>query len=78
VRRVPLSVIGLLQYIAPTMQFLIGVFVFHEAFDRDRAIGFACIWIALAIFAIDGALRARRANARAAATLAAATPAPSR
>lgn len=66
VRRVPLSVVGLLQYIAPTMQFLIGVFVFHEAFDRDRAIGFACIWIALAIFAIDGALRARRANARAA------------
>jgi len=67
VRRVPLSVIGLLQYIAPTMQFLIGVFVFHEAFDSDRAIGFACIWIALAIFAIDGALRARRANVRAAA-----------
>jgi chloramphenicol-sensitive protein RarD len=65
VRRVPLSIIGLLQYVAPTMQFLIGVFVFHEAFDRDRAVGFAFIWIALAIFAIDGALRARRANARA-------------
>ena len=48
---------------APTMQFLIGVFVFHEAFDRDRAIGFAFIWIALAIFAIDGLLRSRRANA---------------
>jgi len=63
VRRVPLSVVGLLQYVAPTMQFLIGVFVFHEAFDRDRAIGFACIWIALAIFAIDGLLRARRASA---------------
>jgi chloramphenicol-sensitive protein RarD len=65
VRRVPLSIIGLLQYVAPTMQFLIGVFVFHEAFDRDRAVGFACIWVALAIFAVDGALRARRANARA-------------
>jgi len=63
VRRVPLSVIGLLQYIAPTLQFLIGVFVFHEAFDRDRAIGFAFIWLALAIFAIDGLLRARRAPA---------------
>ena len=63
VRRVPLSVVGLLQYIAPTMQFLIGVLVFHEAFDRDRAIGFACIWVALAIFAIDGFMRARRANA---------------
>ncbi|KGQ17959.1 RarD protein, DMT superfamily transporter [Lysobacter dokdonensis DS-58] len=65
VRRVPLSIVGLLQYIAPTMQFLLGVFVFHEAFDGDRAIGFACIWVALAIFAVDGALRARRANARA-------------
>ncbi|GAB3347124.1 EamA family transporter RarD [Lysobacter tyrosinilyticus] len=60
VRRVPLSVVGLLQYIAPTLQFLTGVFVFHEAFDQDRLIGFACIWTGLAIFAIDGALRARR------------------
>ncbi len=61
VRRVPLSTIGLMQYIAPTMQFLIGVFVFHEVFDRDRAIGFVVIWIALAIFAFDSLRRARRA-----------------
>ena len=60
VRRVPLSTIGLMQYIAPTMQFLIGVFVFHEVFDRDRAIGFVVIWIALAIFAFDSLRRARR------------------
>lgn len=60
VRRVPLSVIGLMQYIAPTLQFLIGVFVFHEAFDRGRAIGFIGIWIALAIFVLDGVRRARR------------------
>jgi chloramphenicol-sensitive protein RarD len=60
VRRVPLSTIGLMQYIAPTMQFLIGVLVFHETFDRDRAIGFIVIWIALAIFAIDSVRRARR------------------
>ncbi|HEU0307372.1 MAG TPA: EamA family transporter RarD, partial [Lysobacter sp.] len=60
VRRVPLSVVGLLQYIAPTLQFLTGVFVFHEAFDTDRLVGFVFIWIGLAIFAIDGALRARR------------------
>jgi chloramphenicol-sensitive protein RarD len=63
VRRVPLSTIGLMQYIAPTMQFLIGVLVFHEAFDRDRAIGFIVIWIALAIFAFDSVRRARRATA---------------
>jgi len=60
VRRVPLSVVGLLQYIAPTLQFLIGVLVFREPFGADRAIGFACIWIALAIFAVDSVMRSRR------------------
>ena len=60
VRRVPLSVVGLLQYTAPTLQFLTGVFVFHEAFDRQRLIGFAFIWIGLAVFAVDGAWRSRR------------------
>lgn len=60
VRRVSLSTIGLMQYIAPTMQFLIGVLVFREAFDVDRAIGFGFIWAALAIFAGDGLRRARR------------------
>jgi chloramphenicol-sensitive protein RarD len=49
-----------LQYIAPTLQFLAGVLVFREPFDRDRAVGFVCIWIALAIFAGDGLWRARR------------------
>ena len=60
VRRIPLTTVGLMQYIAPTMQLLIGVLVFHEPFGRDRAIGFACIWIALAVFAIDSVVRARR------------------
>ncbi len=59
VRRVPLSVIGLMQYIAPTLQFLIGVLAFGEAFDRTRAIGFACIWIALVLFVADGIRRTR-------------------
>ncbi|MBN8214700.1 MAG: EamA family transporter RarD [Xanthomonadales bacterium] len=63
VRRVPLSTIGLMQYVAPTMQFLIGVLVFRETFDRDRAIGFVVIWIALAIFAFDSLRRARRSAA---------------
>ncbi|MFC5570194.1 EamA family transporter RarD [Lysobacter yangpyeongensis] len=70
VRRVPLSVVGLLQYIAPTLQFLTGVFVFHEAFDQDRLIGFVFIWIGLAVFALDGALRARRQSAAPAAVAA--------
>jgi chloramphenicol-sensitive protein RarD len=60
VRRVPLSVVGLLQYISPTMQFLIGVLVLGEAFDHDRAIGFVFIWIALALFAGDGVWRSQR------------------
>jgi chloramphenicol-sensitive protein RarD len=60
VRRVPLSTVGLMQYIAPTLQFLLGVLVFQEAFDRDRAIGFVFIWVALAMFAMDGVRRARR------------------
>jgi len=66
VRRVPLSSVGLLQYIAPTIQFLIGVLVFGEAFDRTRAVGFACIWVALLLFAADGLLRNQRRVALAA------------
>lgn len=68
VRRVPLSVVGLMQYIAPTIQFLLGVLFFGEAFDRERATGFVFIWIALAIFASEGLWRARRQAALAAAT----------
>ncbi|MDH5824704.1 EamA family transporter RarD [Luteimonas sp. RD2P54] len=60
VRRVPLSVVGVMQYIAPTLQFLLGVFFFLETFDRERAIGFAFIWAALAVFAFDGWRRSRR------------------
>ena len=59
-RRIPLSTVGLVQYIGPTLQFLIGVFVFHEAFTAERAVGFVMIWAALAIYAADGAYRTRR------------------
>ena len=60
VRQVSLTTVGLLQYLAPTLQLLCGVLVFGESFDRDRAIGFAVIWVGLAVFAIDGFIRARR------------------
>lgn len=63
VRRVPLATVGLLQYLSPTLQFLIGVFVFGEPFDRTRLVGFACIWLALAVFAVDGMRRGRAAPA---------------
>ena len=61
-RRIPLSTVGLVQYIGPTIQFLIGVLVFHEAFPRARAIGFVVIWAALAIYAADGLWRRSRAR----------------
>ena len=63
VRRAPLSVVGLLQYISPTLQFLIGVLLLGEAFDRDRAVGFVFIWIALVLFAGQGLWRSRRREA---------------
>ena len=62
VQRIPFSLVGLLQYISPTLQLLIGVLVLHEPFDRNRAIGFAFIWIALALYALEGLLRARRSG----------------
>jgi chloramphenicol-sensitive protein RarD len=49
-RQIPLSVVGILQYIAPTLQFLIGVFLFHEPFDQSHLIGFGLVWLALIIF----------------------------
>jgi len=56
-RRLPLSTIGFLQYISPTLQFLLAVTVYAEAFDRARAGAFACIWVAVALFAFDSVRR---------------------
>lgn len=53
-RLLPYSTVGLLQYITPTLQFMCGVFAFHEPFDRARAIGFTLIWVALLLYAIEG------------------------
>lgn len=52
-RRVPLSTIGVLMYLNPTLQFLYGVFVGHEAMPATRWIGFALVWLALAVFTVD-------------------------
>jgi chloramphenicol-sensitive protein RarD len=72
--RVPLSAIGLLQYLAPIMQLACGVLVFHEPMPPARLIGFALVWLALAVFSGDG-IRRVRANLRATATPAATQPA---
>jgi chloramphenicol-sensitive protein RarD len=58
-RKIPLSILGLLQYLSPTIQFLLGVWLFHEAFSSDRLVGFLMIWAALALFAGEGLLRSR-------------------
>jgi chloramphenicol-sensitive protein RarD len=62
VQRAPLSMVGILQYISPTIQFLLGVFVMGEAFTRTQFAGFAIVWAAVAVFALDG-VRARTAPA---------------
>lgn len=59
-RRIPYSTVGLLQYIGPSIQLILAVFVFHEPFERSRALGFALIWSAIAIYLADGLWRARK------------------
>jgi chloramphenicol-sensitive protein RarD len=59
-RRIPLFTVGLLQYIAPSLQLGCAVLVFGESFSGPRVVGFSMIWTALAVFAIDGMLASRR------------------
>jgi chloramphenicol-sensitive protein RarD len=66
--RMRLSTLGLIQYLAPVMQFLIGVVIYSEPMPAPRLAGFACVWVALAIFSFDGLREAR--SARGAARLA--------
>lgn len=53
-RRIPLSLLGVLQYIAPTLQFLLGVLLYGEPFTQAQVIGFSLVWVALVIFSIEG------------------------
>jgi chloramphenicol-sensitive protein RarD len=59
-RLIPYSTLGLLLYIAPTLQLLSGIFIYHEPFAGPRALGFVLIWVALVIYAGDGVWRARK------------------
>ncbi len=61
--RIPLTMIGLLQYLAPTLQFLIGVVIYAEPMPASRLAGFVLVWAALAVFTVDG-LRAARNRRR--------------
>jgi chloramphenicol-sensitive protein RarD len=62
-RRLPLATVGLVQYLSPTLQLLLGVWVFHEPFSSGRLVGFAFIWAALALVSAD-ALRISVRGAR--------------
>lgn len=61
VRAVPLTTIGLLQYIAPTLQFLIGVFIYGEPFTQVSAVGFSLIWLALIVFTVENLVHNQKA-----------------
>lgn len=59
-RRLTLTLNGLLQYIAPSIAFLLAVWVYNEPLDSDKLITFACIWLGLILFTVEGLLRSRR------------------
>jgi chloramphenicol-sensitive protein RarD len=61
-KSIPLSMVGLLQYIAPTIQFFLGVFVYKEAFDFNHLIGFSVVWLALVIFWVENYLARRNVS----------------
>jgi chloramphenicol-sensitive protein RarD len=60
--RVPLTVIGMLQYLTPILQFLIGLLVQHEAMPASRWVGFLLVWVALIILSADAVRTARRSR----------------
>ena len=66
-RRTPLSVMGVLQYIAPTLQFLMGVLIYQEPFTHIQLIGFGFVWLALILFWAEGIYVRRTRQALAAA-----------
>ena len=59
-QRIPYSMMGILQYISPTLQLACGVLLFREPFTRAQATGFGAIWVALAVYAADGFLSRQR------------------
>ncbi|MFN2103926.1 MAG: EamA family transporter RarD [Candidatus Promineifilaceae bacterium] len=61
-KRITLTNLGLLQYIAPTMQFLLGLFVYDEPFNRSQLLGFVFIWLALIIYTLEGVRHSRYKN----------------
>jgi chloramphenicol-sensitive protein RarD len=63
-KRIPLSTLGILQYLAPTLQLLVGVFVYREAVSAGEWFGFVLVWIALAVYTVDNVRRLNAARGR--------------
>lgn len=59
-RRVPMTLLGILQYVAPTIQFGLGIVLYHEPFSHNQLVGFAFIWVALALFTVESTTERRR------------------
>jgi chloramphenicol-sensitive protein RarD len=64
-RRLPLVYMGFIQYFAPFIQFLVGVFVLHEAMPPERWVGFSIVWLALVILSVDMIVAARQGRRKA-------------
>ncbi len=61
-RQINLSLLGILQYLAPTLQFLVGVFVYDESWTGGQVVGYCIIWAGLVVFATDGVMATRSAR----------------
>ena len=66
---IPLALLGILQYIAPTLQFTLGIALYHEPFNLTKLAGFSIIWVALLIYWAEGMLHRQRGVAGPQATL---------
>ncbi len=64
-RRLPLTVVGFVQYLTPILQFLLGVLLLHEPMPVGRLIGFAIVWLALALLVAESVVAAHRSQRRA-------------
>ncbi len=53
-KNIPLSMVGIMQYLTPSMQLILGIYIYGEKFDQSHFIGFAIVWLALIVFVIEG------------------------
>ncbi|MBA3946559.1 MAG: EamA family transporter RarD [Herpetosiphonaceae bacterium] len=63
-RLISMTTLGILQFVNPTLQFFLGVFVYHEALSSSQLVGFAFIWVALVLYLIEGRFAGRRIGSR--------------